>query len=121
MVSEGCSQILKLAAGCCLRAALPDISITRLAVDTRQCGRAEEIEIADSRGAVFDGDVVGERSLSFRSFAVAETSASFEPAIADDLHGLFDDSTVLVPSRWLQPESCTFAVTRHRSLIWLIA
>jgi hypothetical protein len=46
MVSDGCSQILKLAAGCCLRAALPDISITRLAVDTGQCGRAEEIENA---------------------------------------------------------------------------
>jgi len=79
------------------------------------------VTVADSRGAVFGGDVVGKRSLSFRSFALAETSASFEPAVADDPHGLFDESTVLVPSRWLQPESCTFAVTQHRSLIWLIA
>jgi hypothetical protein len=80
------------------------------------------VTVADSRRAVFGGDVVGECSLSFRSFALAETSASFEAAaISDAPHSLLDDSPVVVPARRLQPESCTFAVTRHCSLIWLIA
>jgi hypothetical protein len=79
------------------------------------------VTIADSRGAVFGGDIVGERFLSFRSFALAETSASFDAAISDAPYGLFDDSTVLVPSRWLQPEPGAFGSTRHRFLISLMA
>jgi len=46
MMADGSAQILKLAAGCRLHAALPDVSITRLAVDTRQRDLAKEIENA---------------------------------------------------------------------------
>jgi hypothetical protein len=78
------------------------------------------VTVVDSRGAVFGGDVVGERVLSFRSLALAEASAALEAAVSDDPHGLFDNSTVWVPSRWLQPEPGALAVTRHRSLIsWM--
>jgi hypothetical protein len=153
MVPDGRSQVFKLATGCRLRATLPDVSVARLAVDTRQRGFAEEVQdpaetgsrflrssvlvgcvfsvnrydigdlagrgvtVADSRGAVFGGDVVGERALSRSSFALAETSASFDAAVTDDPHGLFNDPTVLIPSRWLQPETGAFASTRHNSLI----
>jgi hypothetical protein len=46
VVSDRRSQVFELAPGCRLRATLPDISITSLAVDTRQRGLAEEIEDA---------------------------------------------------------------------------
>jgi hypothetical protein len=52
------------------------------------------LTVADSGGAVFGGNVIGERLLSFRSFALAETSASFVAAVSNTPHGLFDDSTV---------------------------
>src|SRR5262245_23484113 len=79
------------------------------------------VTIADSGGAVFGGDVLGERLLSRRSVALAETSASFDAAVADNPHGLFDDSTVLISPRWLKPEPGAFASTRHCFLISLIA
>jgi hypothetical protein len=56
------------------------------------------VTVADSRGAVFGDDVVGERSLSFRSLVLAETSAAFVASVSNAPYGLFDDSTVLVPS-----------------------
>jgi hypothetical protein len=43
MVSDGRSQVLELAPGCRLRAALPNIRIARLAVDTRQRRLTEEV------------------------------------------------------------------------------
>jgi hypothetical protein len=79
------------------------------------------VTVADSRGVVFGGNVIGERSLSFRSFALAETSASFVAVVSNTPHGLFDDSTVLVSSRRLQPEPGAFGSTRHCFLISLMA
>jgi hypothetical protein len=78
------------------------------------------VTIADSRGAVFGCDIVGKCSLSFRSLALAETSASLEAAVSDAPHSLLKDSPLLVSTRRLQPESCSFTVTRHRSLMcWM--
>jgi hypothetical protein len=78
------------------------------------------VTIADSRGAVFGSDVVGECSLSFCSLALAETSASLDVAVPDDPDCLLGDPSVLIPPGWLQPESGALPVTRHRSLIsWM--
>jgi hypothetical protein len=78
------------------------------------------VAVPDSRGSVFVGNVFGKRPLSFRSLALAETSASLDVAVPDDPHGLLDDPSVLIPPGWLQPEPGALAMTRHRSLIsWM--
>jgi hypothetical protein len=94
-----------------------------LSVDCNYVGdfAGSGVTVPDSRSSVLVGDVFGERPLSFRSLALAETSASLDVAVPDDPHGLLDDPSVLIAPGWLQPKPSAFAVTRHRSLISLMA
>jgi len=93
-----------------------------LSVDRNYVGdfAGSRVALPDSRGSVFVDDVFSERPLSFRSLALAETSASLDVVVSDNPHGLLDDPSMLIPPGWLQPEPGALAVTRHRSLIsWM--
>jgi hypothetical protein len=63
---------------------------------------------------VFPGYVLRERSLSFLSLILAETSASLELTVSNDPNRWF------APAWGLQPQARPFASLRHRSLISLI-
>src|SRR5262249_18982521 len=90
-----------------------------LSIDRNYVGHfaGSGIALPDSRGSVFVGDVFGERPLSFRSLALAATSASHDGTVADDPYGLLNDLPLSIPAGWLQPQSGSLASTRHLCLI----
>ena len=66
-------------------------------------------------------EIVPECVCSFLNFARAASSAALCWALSDNPDGLFDDVTIPISSRRLQPESWTFASTRHFCLISAMA
>jgi len=83
-----------------------------LSVDVEHVGYADlRRRTARSAGLVLAGDVVGEDSLSLDKLRLSAACAHLLCAVSDD------EKSPLVSPRRSKPESDSFGLTRHRSLI----
>jgi len=76
---------------------------------------------AGSVGLIFTRDVFGERPFSPFAVISKAARADFTRSVTDDPCGAPDKVSVAVPFFWFEPQSGSFCMTRHFSLISSIA